>query len=949
MLPGVGDRPGPAAVIDGSPVAGAVGGPGPPDDGGTGLDPVRLLAAEPAECMEQLGTSRRGLDQGEAQRRLVRWGPNVLPQAPGRSVVGELLGQLTNMFAVLLMVAAGLTFAIYGLTEPRDVANLELGFAILAVVALNALIGFVQEHAAERTAEALQAMMPLTARVIRGGEMAEVDARELVPGDLVALEAGDSVPADCRVVRADDLAIEMAALTGESEPVTRVPEGAPVRQVVEARNAVFMGCSVTGGSGRAVVLATGIHTEFGRIYRLTSGLVPEESPLQRNVSSMARRVAAAAVAVGLVLFGVRLAEGNAAASSFVFALGVMVALVPEGLPATLSVSLAIGVRRMARRQALVKKLAAVEGLGSTTVICTDKTGTLTRAEMTLQQVFHSGRLSAVTGVGYSPEGAVEDRAEVAPLLRAAALCCDARLQPPSGGHGWRILGDSTEGALLVGALKAGVDPDAEALAAPRVRTFPFDADRKMMSVVCQMGDRLESYVKGAPAAVIGCCSRVEWDGGVEELGAAVGRRVEETVDELAGRGLRVLAVARGEPRSARDGRDRTESDLVLLGLVALSDPPRPEVEAALGACRRAGIRVFMVTGDYGLTAEAIARRIGVVPPGPVRVVTGPAMDVMDDRDLSAILSGDEPVIFARTRPEHKLRVVSTLQAAGEIVAVTGDGANDAPALKRASIGVAMGRTGTDVARHAAVMVLLDDSFSSIAAAVELGRSVYQNIRHFLVYIFSHNVAELAPILVAVFVGFPLVPLSALQVLSIDLGSDVLPGLALGAEQPERGTMDQPPRPPGERLFSWPLVRRFLFLGGIQATGVVLAFFWRINSAHIPYSEFTSSNPVYREALTMTQVGIIVSQLFNRFTVRSDYQSLLTIGVLSNRPLVAVSAVDVSFALAVSYVPAFQDLFHTAPLSVADWAVLIGFGVILLLADEARKAWHRHHRPGLVMA
>ncbi|MHB1554672.1 MAG: HAD-IC family P-type ATPase [Acidimicrobiales bacterium] len=387
------------------------------------------------------------------------------------------------------------------------------------------------------------------------------------------------------------------------------------------------------------------------------------------------------------------------------------------------------------------------------------------------------------------------------------------------------------------------------------------------------------------------------------------------------------------------------------GLVGMADPPRPEVSAAVEACHRAGIAIIMVTGDYGLTAETVARRVGIVGAGPARVVTGAELDVMDDGVLSAMLGGSEQLVFARVRPEHKMRIVSALEGRGEVVAVTGDGVNDAPALKRASVGVAMGRGGTDVARAAAVMVLLDDSFASIATAVELGRSVYQNIRHLLAYIFSHNLAELAPILVAVFVGFPLVPLNALQVLSIDLGSDVLPGMALGTERPEPGTMDRPPRPVDEHLFSWPVVRRFLFLGGIQSAGVVFAFFWRIHSAHLPYSAFSASNPTYREALTMTQVGIIVSQFFNRFAVRSDHESVLRIGLLSNRPLFAVGFVDVGFAVAVSYVPALQAVFHTAPLRVSDWLVLIGFGALLLLADEARKAWHRqagrcrHAAPG----
>ena len=396
-------------------------------------------------------------------------------------------------------------------------------------------------------------------------------------------------------------------------------------------------------------------------------------------------------------------------------------------------------------------------------------------------------------------------------------------------------------------------------------------------------------------------------------------------------------------------QDEAEYGLTFLGLVAMSDPPRPEVTAAVGACQRAGITTYMVTGDYGLTAEAIARRVGIIRDGPVRVITGAELDATGDEALRGLLAAQGQVIFARARPEDKLRIVATLQRLGEIVAVTGDGANDAPALKRASVGVAMGRAGTDVARAASVMVLLDDSYASIAAAVELGRAVYENIRRFLVYLFSHNLAELAPILAATFAGFPLVPLTALQVLAIDLGSDVMPALALGAERPEPGTMDRPPRPPAEHLFSWAVVRRFLFLGTIQSIGVVFAFFWRIHTAHLPFTAFTPASlprhpaalATYREALTMTQAGIVVSQFFNSFTVRTSRESVLRAGLLSNPPLIAAGFFGLGIMAAISYLPALQAVFHTAPLSVPDWLLLAGFGVLLLAADEARKAWHRH--------
>ncbi len=902
-------------------------------------DPGQIQTLTISSAFAALDSSRRGLGPAEAARRRDLVGANLLPRPQPRSVVTELLAQLANMFAVVLMVAAGVTFTIFFASSPRDIANLELAFGILGVVALNALIGFAQEHSAERTAEALQAMVPHRARVLRAGELLEVDSEDLVPGDVVSLEAGDAVPADCRAVEVHDLAVEMAAITGESEPVRRIADPVTTEQVTDSRNCLFMGTSITNGSGKAVVYATGLRTEFGRIYQLTAALPPEPSPLQHQVSDMARRVAAVAISAGALLFLLRVLSGHPAALSFVFALGVMVALVPEGLPATLSVSLAIGVRRMAGQNALIKRLAAVEALGSTTVICTDKTGTLTKAEMTVQRIWQSGRFHSVSGAGYRPEGRVEDPSSVSELIRVAALCCDARLVESPDDHDWRVLGDTTEGAILVAAAKAGVDLAAEQDRSRRVATFPFDPDRKLMSTINQTGNGFEAYVKGSPEAVLQRCTNISWHGHTTGISPHQRQEIKAANDSMATEAMRVLAVAVRRLPSRRARQDEVERDLTFLGLVGMNDPPRAEVAAAVGSCQRAGIRILMVTGDYGLTGEAIARRVGIVGEGVAHVVTGAELDLMDDDKLAATLSEDR-LLFARARPEHKLRVVTALERAGQIVAVTGDGANDAPALKRASIGVAMGRTGTDVARSAAVMVLLDDSFASIARAVELGRGVYQNIRRFLVYLFSHNLAELAPILAGAFVGFPLVPLSALQVLAIDLGSDVMPALALGAEQPEPGTMDRPPRPRSERLFNWALVRRFLFLGAIQSAGVVFAFFWRIHSAHLPFGAFTDANPTYREALTMSQAGIVVSQFFNSFAVRTDRQSIFRVGLLTNPFLIAAGCLGVGLVAAISYVPALQSVFHTAPLRLSDWLLLTGFGAALLLADEVRKAWHR---------
>ena len=910
----------------------------------TSTAPIQTLPR--LDVYAALETSPRGLSHDAVAVRLDQFGRNELPKAHGRPLVFRFFEQFTDLFAVVLIAASVITFVAYFIQVPHDIGNLQLALAILGVVLLNATIGFFQEYSAERTAEALQALVPKACRVIRDGERVEVPAEELVPGDLVTLEAGDAISADARVVEAHDFSVNNVALTGESDPVGRNddPAGAGT-DLLESRNVVFMGTSVVNGTAKAVVFATGQSTEFGRIYQLTAAVPEEKSPLQRQVAIMAKRVSAAALAIGALLFGLRAGTGNALVDSFVFALGVMVALVPEGLPATLSVSLAIGVRRMARRNALIKRLSAVETLGSTTVICTDKTGTLTKAEMTVQAVWASGRDHRVTGVGYAPEGDIEDPQEVVGLLRVAALCADAKLLPPDEERQlpWRILGDTTEGAIVVAAEKAGVHVDEEVAKAPRVSEFPFDSDRKLMTTIHRTDGAAMAFVKGSPQELLSRCRAALWDGQEVELTDDLRRRISAANDTFAGQALRVLGVASRTVSGERPSQDEAEHDLVFLGLVGMLDPPRPDVVEAVTSCRRAGIRVIMVTGDYGLTAEAIARRVGIITSPAARVVSGTELEALDEPELQAILGEHWEVVFARVRPEHKMRVVAALKDMGEIVAVTGDGVNDAPALKRADIGVAMGLAGTDVAREASVMVLLDDSFASIVHAVELGRSVYQNIRKFLIYLFSHNIAELTPILAAAFVGFPLVPLTALQVLAIDLGSDVMPALALGAEPPEPGIMDRPPRPPSERLFSAVVVRRFLFLGIIQSIGVVFAFFWRIHSAHLGFGAFTTHNATYREAITMTQAGIVISQFFNGFAVRTDEQSVFKVGLLSNRPLVLAEFFGLGIISAISYLAPLQSVFHTAPLTVTDWLMLGAFGLALLVADELRKAYVRRSR------
>jgi magnesium-transporting ATPase (P-type) len=826
----------------------------------------------------------------------------------------------------------------------------EITIAILAVVLLNAIVGFVQEYRAQRAVEALRRLVPRRARVIRDGEEREIAAEHVVRGDLVVLEEGAHVPADARLIEEVGLATDHAVLTGESVPQRRIATAVwPSAGNTDLEpNCVFMGTTVTVGSGVAAVFATGMHTRFGRIAGLTMAIQDEPSPLQQQVARMARMVALSAAVVGAALFGVGWLSAIPLVANFLFALGVMVALVPEGLPATLTLSLAMGVQRMARRKALVKRLSSVETLGSTTVICTDKTGTLTVGAMAVQQAYAAGGGWRISGAGYAPEGAwvADDGTGRMPpdlMLRCAVLCNRARLVPAGDAGDWHIQGDPTEGALLVAARKAGLDEHAALRAEPRVREWAFDPVRKRMSTVHrQASGSLRVYVKGAPQEVLPRCTRIIEPNGIAALSGEAKNRVTGVNDVHARAALRVLAFAyRDLPESGADGSaEDVEQDLVFLGLIAMLDAPRPEVAQAVAAAHRAGIRILMVTGDYGLTAEAIARRLGIVRGQSVRILAGQDLDRLDDRALLAAIDGEE-VIFARVSPEHKLRVVDALRHRGEVVAVTGDGVNDAPALRRADIGIAMGRTGTDVAKEAAEMILLDDSFATIVAAIEEGRAVYNNFKKVTVQVFSHNLGELLPIVFGVLFRTPL-PLTALQVLSIDMGTDVLPSLALGAELPEAGVLDAPPRSQREALLNREVVARILLLGTIVAATAIAGFVATLLRGGWAWGQrLAPTAGLFRQAITMTNAGIVVTQIANGYGNRTDRVSLFRVGPFSNAFLNLGEAVAVAIILAIAYWPPAQAFFSTAAIPVWGWAITVAGGVVLLATQEIRKAIVRH--------
>ncbi len=897
--------------------------------------------ADPLEPLEQLfrdlRSSPHGLSGREAARRLEVSGPNELVRRGGRRWPGELAGQFTHPLAMLLAVAAVLAWAS---GTPR------LAIAIAAVIMLNASFSFVQEVQAERAVEALAAFLPEHARVVRDGSRQEIEARLLVPGDIVLIEEGERICADARLMTGT-VEVDMSTLTGESAPVIRAADTVDGHvPLLQARDVVFSGSECTGGEAQAVVTATGMGTELGRIAALSQRVGREESPLEHQVKRVAWLIAFVAVGAGVAFLPIGLAAGLGLAAAISFAIGLLVANVPEGLLPTITLALAVGVREMARRGALVKRLSAVETLGSTSVICTDKTGTLTQNKMHVTKVWTpAGKADLETPGGMAAQPAA---AGTKLLARAVFACNTAEVAANGTGP---PAGDPTEVALLELAAACGLDVSAIRREAARRRVFRFDPRLKLMTTVDEQDGGLVINTKGAPEAVLARVSRIR-RGTQEPLMTAADRAtVGQIMDDYARQGLRVLAAARrGLPVGATvpGQREDAERDLCLIGLVAMLDPPRPEVPAAIGLVHRAGIRVHVVTGDNGLTAAAIARRTGIGV-GGLRLVSGTELDAMTEQDLDDLLGAGAEVVFARSSPEAKLRIADALRANGQVVAMTGDGVNDAPALRRADIGIAMGRSGTDVAREAATMVLVDDNFATIAAAVEAGRRVYDNVRKFICYIFAHAVPEVMPFLVFALAGgmVPL-PLTVMEILAIDLGTDTLPALALSQEPAEPGLMDRPPRPRRQGVISaGMLARAWGFLGLISASLVMAGFFLTLRHAgwH-PGAPTGPGSPLYqgyRQATTVAWLGIVACQVGTAFAVRTDHASLRQVGLFTNKLLLAGIAVALAFAAAVVYLPALQGVFGTAALSAGQLAIVAPFPFIVWGADEIRRLLIRRYR------
>lgn len=870
---------------------------------------MKIQALSHDEVFSTLLSTSQGISTEEATRRRGEYGLNEINEVHGRPMILRLASQFTHFLALLLWCAAALCFLSEYLHPGEGL--LRLGIAILAVIFINAIFTFIQEYRTEKAIEELRKMLPFKVAAIRSGAELEIDATEIVPGDLVILKEGDKVPADARVVQTSRLTVNNSLLTGESD--ASVLTDAPCDgELLESNNLVFAGTLVTSGSGQVVVYATGMATEFGKIARITGKVVEEVSPLHLEITRVSRIVAIIAVVCGASFFLIGSLIGRGFWDNFLFAIGIIIATVPEGLLPTVTLSLAMGSKRMAKRNALVKNLSAVAALGTVDLICTDKTGTLTQNLMTVKTV-------------WSPD----DKAVMA--CTVAQLCNNVTVTDEA------VKGDPTETALYNYGFAQGV------VTGERLGETPFDSDRKRMATLHRVDGKLFALIKGAGESVVPLCTSLCQNGSASiPLDATITAELLKQQQAMSSEGLRVIALAFKELNDVPTG-EILEDGLIFAGFMGLLDPPRPEVPQALKDCHTAGIKVIMITGDAGPTAAAIARDIGLITGDPV-IIEGHECVSMPDERLREELK-KENLIFARMSPQNKMHVVSLLIESGHRVAVTGDGVNDAPALKKAHVGIAMGLSGTSVAREAADIVLLDDNFASIVHAIEEGRAVFENIRNFITYIFASNVAELIPYIGYILFGIPL-PLVIMQILAVDLGTDMLPALALGSEKPAPDIMQRPPRPKDEHLLTRAvLIRSFLYLGMWEAVAGMAAYFYVMYSGGWSWGlQLAHSSTLYLQATTACLAGIIVTQIANVLACRSPNISIFTLGIFSNRLVLAGIGSEILLAAFIIYTPLGNSLFACSPIGINVWLLLIPFAVLLLGIDETRKYFVRRSAP-----
>ena len=876
-----------------------------------------------SNVMKDFDSSETGLTTQEVKARLERYGANELKVSKDTPEILKFLLQFKNFFAILLIAGGALAMTAEQL-DPGN-GNLYIAIALIAVVFLNAMFTYFQEFQSERIMDSFKNMLPSMITAIRDGNPKEVPANELVPGDVIVLNEGDRVPADGRLIEAKELKVDNSSLTGESEPQL-LNKDKTAEVMLESPNMVFSGSLVQNGEGKVLLVETGMNTQIGGIVQLTKATKATETPIHKELAYFIKVISFIAIFLGLSFFAVSVAIGNNVIGSLIFAIGIIVANVPEGLLPTVTLSLTMASRRMAQKNALIKNLESVETLGSTTVICTDKTGTLTQNRLGVNTV-------AVGGNAYNvSDRTIADAPVFDQLLRVMCVCNNAYLT----GDGYA--GDATEGALLIYA-RDYVDP-AALRDVEEIAEQPFNSTSKRMITVTDDGSGPQAYLKGAPEVVLSMCDKVALDGQEFPLTPDRHGEIVDAYHRLAGRGERGLGFA------ARpcDRNGVPEEGYVFLGLTGMIDPPRPEVPDALERCLSAGIRVIMLTGDFGLTAKTIAIQIGLMGPHG-RVVQGDELSQMTDAQLQEILRDEAEIIFARIAPAQKLSVVQALQANGEIVTVTGDGVNDAPALKNADMGVAMGLMGTDVAKEASNMVLMDDNFATIIAAVEEGRTIFDNIKKFIAYILTSNIPEILPFIAFVLLDIPL-PLTVILILSIDLGTDILPALGLGAEKPETDVMKRKPRPRGERLLSRNLLlMSYGIVGMLQAAAGFFTYFTILYTGGWEWGqELSNSDPLYRTAITGFFASIIICQVADVIICRTRTQSLITVGLFSNWLVLVGIAFELLLLACISYIPAFNTFFGTAPLEVWHLMLSVPFAIFILLGDEVRRFFVRKGNP-----
>lgn len=895
------------------------------------------------EIAKEFDTSLEfGLTLAKFEERLGQYGKNVIARVKKKPLALRFLLYFLDIFALLLFGAAAISFFFGGETGPRD------ALVILGIVIANSTIGFIQEYKAEKIVEALKKILPHKAMVLRGGKEIEVMAEDVVPGDIILLDEGDDVPADGRIVESSNFSTNDFTLTGESVPQEKYSKVITKKvALTDIDNMVFAGTSVAVGVAKVLVTSTGINTEFGKIAQQTQTIEDEESPLQKELTKSAKTVSKITLLIGLAIFLLNLLLQKPFSDSLVFALSLAVAMVPEGLPATVSIALAFAVKKMAKQNALVKKLSAVETLGSATVICSDKTGTITKNEMTVKEMWVSGQDIHVKGIGYNPTGDFTlnnktvkfETPEEASLFKACLFCNNAQLvEPQTDREIWSILGDPTEAALLTLAGKHGLKKIEEEKKIRDILEVPFSSDRKKMSKVIKEKDsgRIISYSKGAPDKIMESCSSILLSGKKQSL-AENKEAVLSKIDEFAKKGLRVLALAQKEYLKGEEpSQDNAETDMIFLGLVGMIDPPKEGVAESVSLAKKAGIKVFMITGDYGLTAATIAERVGMVDKN-YAILTGLDLLKMSDDKIGKLLKTQD-VIFSRTAPDQKIRIVDILRKQGEIVAVTGDGVNDAPALRKADIGVAMGIAGTDVSKEASDIILLDDNFRTIVSAIREGRVVYANLKKFVHYIFSSNVGELFAVITGLALGLP-TTIAAIQILAVDLGTDVLPSLALAVDPESRNVMDMPPRDQKERLLSRRTIGNFFFVGVVMGIGAAFAFCaylllngWSWGRELPPF--------VYLGATTVTYSSLVFSQIANVFSTHAGRSSIIK-SFFSNLYLVGASMISLFMLISFMNLSVLSEFLEMYPIGLTGLILAMAVGFVSLLFIKVRNLSGRY--------